>query len=109
VRWQKFADHAGGIAPTTALHVWTSAIRGRFFDLSGCDNLLSGEHIAAFHDGLIDGVTYSIQGVDAKFALVLRPHCISNVRLVRRLAAGAVADKAQADAEIFNLFSLDAE
>ncbi len=108
VRWQRFADHAGGIAPATALNVWTSAIRGRFVDLSCAENLLTDDHLAALRDGSIDGVTYSIQGVAAKFALVLRPHCISNVRLVRRLAAGANRDMDQADAEIFDLFSDDA-
>lgn len=105
-RWQRFADSAGGIAPVTALNLWSSAIRGRFIDLSLCNNLLADEHVAALQDGAIDGVTYKIQGIAAKFALVLRPDCISNVRLVRRIAADAIAiqGKAESDTEIFNLF-----
>lgn len=105
-RWQRFADSAGGIAPVTALYLWSSAIRGRFIDLSLCDNLLADEHVAALHDGAIDGVTYTIQGIAAKFALVLRPDCISSVRLVRRIAADAIAVQGKADSEmeIFNLF-----
>lgn len=109
LRWQRFTDSAGGIAPTTALNVWASAIRGRFADLSVCDNLLLDEHVAALRAGLIDGVSYTIQGIVAKFALVLRPHCISDVRLCRRIVAGASVDQGQADSEIFNLFPDDAE
>lgn len=109
-RWQRFADSAGGIAPATALNLWSSAIRGRFIDLSRCNNVLADEHVAALHGGAIDGVTYTIQGITAKFALVLRPDCISNVRLVRRIAADAIAVQGKQDSEmeIFNLLLDDA-
>lgn len=104
VLWKRFADHAGGLARRSALDVWTSTIRGRFVDLPAHDSELSEADIAAVLSREIDGVTYVMEGVESRIALVLQPTCILNVSLLRRVPGEAIGAQPAAEDEWANLF-----